>query len=359
VGGRWVTLDNGEWLRKHIPADLIVFGEAESRIAKLVDAGAWAGIPGTDRTGAAPPRGVSADYPILDYRIAEGYRDLTPSVEVSRGCGRKCAFCLEADAPLWALRSPASLAAQIRKVQEAYDAEWPLKMYFECSSFTPSSRWAAAVSAENLGVLWRTEARVDAIAPELMPALASMGLRVLDLGLESADPVTLRRMNKTKDPERYLSAADALLRACHANGVWAKVNIVLYAGESLGSVARTTDWLSERANMIKGVSAGPLIVYRGMRNSHVDFLAEVAELGARPVRSSSLEDDGFAELHLSDEIDNEAAEECARRMSRIFMTHRNYFELKSFGYFPRSLTFDAFEAHLAVRPESEWPFRRA
>jgi radical SAM superfamily enzyme YgiQ (UPF0313 family) len=358
VGGRWVTLDDADWVLSRIPADLVVFGEAEDRITRIATPAEWANIPGTDRVPRWAFRAPPEVYPQLDYDIVEGCTELTPSVEVSRGCGRRCAFCVEADAPFWRLRRVPDLAAQIRAVQNVYNEFAGLKLYFECSSFAASRKWAKELEREQLHVAWRTEARVDALRPDVIPGLARSGLRVLDLGLESASPLTLTRMNKTDDPATYLAAADLLLRACHEHGVWAKLNVVLYAGETKDTVSQTRDWLVQRSHMIKGVSAGPLIAYRTMRKTHHRFLAHITALGARPVDDRALDSEGMAELHLSPEIDRDAAQAYARDISRALMTERDYFDLKSFGYFPRSLTFSRFQAHVDTATQEALPFRR-
>lgn len=234
-----------------------------------------------------------------------------------------------------------------------------IRAFFEASFFSPSTDWILRLRSEfadrQISMKWRTETRVDNMAPSLVRELAKAGLRVLDLGLESASPQQLRHMKKTPNPTAYLRRASDLLKACRDEGVWAKVNVLLYPGEDQHSVSQTAEWLDQHADCIKGVSAGPLILYRYGQATY-DFLNEIGSLGARPVSPGDLDSHGFTELHLSASMSHEDAVGAASALSRSVMSARDYFDLKSFSYFPRDLTFDQFSASLSERNQANLPF---
>lgn len=360
VGGRWVTADDGQWVRQQLPGiDLVVYGTADHFVHRLLDESNWPTVAHTDLS--IVPRvdpGQSQELSRLDYRLLDGFDSFTPSFEVSRGCGRKCGFCAEGGAPLTPIKSAAALADEIQGCQAVY-GDKNIRGFFEASFFSPSSHWISQLgkefSARQILMKWRTETRVDNMAPVQIRELAKAGLRVLDLGLESASPQQLLHMKKTPNPTAYLRRASDLLKACRDEGVWAKVNILLYAGEDWHSVNQTTEWLDQHKDCIKGVSAGPLILYRHGRATF-DFLNEIRNLGARPVSPWSLDSQGFAELHLSERMTNEEAIGAASVLSRSLMSARDYFDLKAFNYFPRDLTFDRFIASLSGRNQSNLPF---
>jgi len=177
--------------------------------------------------------------------------------------------------------------------------------------------------------------------PNTVAALGRSGLKVIDFGLESASPRQLKRMRKADKPEHYLQQASDILRACHDNGIWAKVNVLLYAGEDRDTLAETTDWLETRRDWIKGVSVGPVVVY-GRDSGTLDFMRELQTFGASPVEASSSLLRGYSELHLSSSLSFEEAQHASLQLSKRFMTDRDYYDLKAFTYLPRSYTFEDF-----------------
>ena len=128
-----------------------------------------------------------------------------------------CAFCEERDIRLEKLRAPDLIAAAMAEVQAQYRGG-EIRPYLQASMFAPNVRWsaafAAAMTARDLQIAWRTESRVDALLPAAIGYLAQAGLKSLDLGLDIASPIQILRMRKSGDPDRYLARASELLAAC-------------------------------------------------------------------------------------------------------------------------------------------------
>ncbi|MDP1974447.1 MAG: radical SAM protein, partial [Alphaproteobacteria bacterium] len=230
----------------------------------------------------------------------------------------------------------------------------------EASLFRPSSEWISDIfkqfTARRITLQWRAESRVDAFSPRQVEQLAKTGLKVLDLGLESASYQQLLRMGKTTSPTTYLRRASELLKACHENGIWTKVNVLLYPGETRATLLETTAWLNQHRQYIKGVSAGPMIMYR-YGHASLDFLRQIELHGARVVSESDLDTKGFADIHLSEELSNQDATIAANELARSFMSAKDYFDLKSFNYFTRWLTFERFNDMAVGVPENLLSFR--
>lgn len=128
--------------------------------------------------------------------------------------------------------------------------------YLEASMFAANKDWAKQLFLERkkrgVSCKWRVESRVDKLNPDNIPYLAKAGLKVIDLGLESACYTQLYRMKKTQNAEYYLKKARKLIEVAHDNGIWLKVNILLYAGEDNHTIEETTNWLSKVRCAIKG-----------------------------------------------------------------------------------------------------------
>ena len=339
VGGRWVIGNRPDLLKSMLPeADLIIPGLAEDRIVELLTGAKVLHV------GEAP-KGLS-NASCLDYSLLHHRHLYQPSIEISRGCGMGCSFCQEKDEKLQPLKAPGILVDELKSTLLADDLI-EMTPYFETSMFVPNKRWAdglgAALEQAGMAIKWRTEGRVDSIKPELIPALTASGMSVLDLGLESASPTQLLRMQKTRDPEKYLERASRLLLACAANKVKVKVNILLFAGENDDTITQTLDWLEEHQDCIYGVSASPVIVF-GWPNEADAYLNTLAQFGATRDHSPC---SGVTHINLNERVNYEDSLALARLISSRFMRAGRYYKLKSFSYFPRTYGFNDFLLDMA------------
>ena len=349
VGGRWVVGPDPDWLRSKLPeADLLVPGLAEPTIASLLTS-----TPDVRRLPAPTPSGA------LNHPLVADFERYQPSIEASRGCGMGCAFCEERDIRLEKLRAPGEIADNLAAVARQYRGE-DIRPYFQSSMFAPNIGWgtglAVAIRAAGLQVAWRTESRVDALTPETLACLAEAGMRVLDLGLETASPSQILNMRKAKDPDRYLERASALLKACRDNGVAAKVNVLLYAGETAHTLDETRAFLDDHADCIRGVSVGPVVAYGPPRTAGV-LLREWSASGATPVDPAAAFDCGISMIHLSPALDARSAESASLELSRRYMDADAYFRLKGFSYYSRDYSRADFDRDVAASDASMLPFR--
>jgi len=347
VGGRWVVGTDGSWVRGRIPeVDLVVYGTADDRIAALLSPDRWGQVGGTDLAGPGPPESSGGPFPRLAYKLLDGFDRYHPSIEVSRGCGKGCNFCVERAISRTPPRSPQDILEAVSDCYDVYETR-DLRFYFEASMLSPGHVWARDLGSlfcrNEMAPKWRCETRADAVSPRALEALAESGLQVVDVGLESASPRQLTRMGKAGNPSAYLKAASRFLHGCRDLGIWAKVNVLLYPGEDEGSVRETREWLDEHRDCIKGISANPLVVY-GSGEEGRSHLAYVSSLGAGAVSPMSLEENGYAELNLSRSMDRDQAEYWCLAICREFMDERDYYDLKSFAYFPRRLSYEDFRA---------------
>lgn len=341
VGGRWVVADDRAWIAAQLPdANEFVEGLADEKITQIVG-----GLARRKRVGSSRTR---SGGPALNYELLDGWQDFQPSLEVSRGCGMGCSFCAEAREPLGDMKPAQDLAHEFATIAERY-SHANVHPYLESSFFRPSTEWVRefglALDELDIRLDWRTETRADALSPALIRALAGTGLRVLDIGLESASERQLLAMKKSEKPGTYLRRASRLLKACEAAGVWAKVNLLLHPGETEETVQETVSWLDTHRTAIKGVSVGPTILFRFGTATH-EILREFEELGASEAFPGALDRDGYSHLNLSSGIDHQRAIELSSQLSANFMKPRDYFDLKSFSYLRRSVTWNQYQAFL-------------
>ena len=335
VGGRWVVNNSPDSLRNIIPkADFIIPGLANNIITSIVRAS----LVG----GKLEPQGQDVkSIPTLDYSILFNRKLYQPSVEISRGCGMGCSFCQENTEKLLPLKSPTILVDEVKKTLLTDELNI-MSAYFEASMFVPNAKWCEQLlmtkSKLAIDFKWRAEGRVDVISSALLQELAKSGLKILDLGLESASPKQLLRMRKTKNPNVYLSKASELIKEAFKKNIWVKINVLLTAGETMSSFDETVDWLEKHKKYIKGASVGPVIIF-GLPEVSSWYLHEISKYGATKSHSP---EDGITHINLSKEIDYTRSVELSLDLSKMLMNSNDYYDLKSFSYFSRDYTYKNF-----------------
>ena len=332
LGGRWVLDKNTEWCKnKFKQVDFFCLGCPDESIDKLLDPANWCNFN--------TPQIYNHTFTNFHYKILNNYKIYQPVIELCRGCGQGCAFCLEKKYPTCTQKSATNVIEEAQSIIELYESEH-LNFYFEASMFNPSVQWAEEFrnyyTRKNMKFKWRFTTRVDTLNVKSVEILSEVGLVAIDLGLESASITQLIRMDKSKKPVRYLEKADLLLRKMHQVGVFCKLNLLLYLGETYTTIEETRAWLNERKELIKGVSVNPLIVYLN-GDSTQGFIDEIEKEPTVKVNKISLNQLGYTYTDLSNEINIEDSWKISNDLSSEFMTDEDCLILKNICYTPRPL----------------------
>lgn len=188
----------------------------------------------------------------------------------------------------------------------------------------------SALTADRIHMEWRTEIRVDGLEPEVLSILARAGLRVLDIGLESASASTLTIMNKTKGPQDYLDRASMLLRTARAASLFAKVNFLIHPGDTSETVTESWAWLQDHSEYISGISSGVTIEYPGTPLSI--NLPRYERLYGTAREPHPLSKWGVFNLRPSTQLSHSEAVKLATRIAQSLQTRTSFVASKSFGY---------------------------
>lgn len=313
------------------------------------------------RNGQSAARISAGGLHSLDWSLhALNLKDYAPSIEIGRGCPFTCSFCSLSGAPERLSRSAVDLIRfQLAFWTELWEDLKTVPLYAECPVFFCNERnlndFREAFEPFSSQVEWRVQARVDSIRPSVFPELYRLGLRVIDLGLESASPRMLGLMEKTADPSRYLEKATIFIEAAADAGIGVKLNILLYPGEDDASMSQTEDFVLRNASRIAGIAAGSTIEFPG--TSLGEQLPQLSErFGTSRVFDEQLASAGIYPLNLTRSLSFEQARDWCIRLSRKVMTMESYFNLKRIGYYSPSVSFNDFQAAVAAAPFEGLPF---
>jgi radical SAM superfamily enzyme YgiQ (UPF0313 family) len=332
VGGRWIIDNNFDWIKIRMPnVDTFIKGYGEHCIEDY--------LYEEKKTLEKTPLKKVSPFNELNYYLLHDFEKYQPCIEISRGCGMGCEFCLEGDIKAIPSKKPEIVINEALDTMEKYNSN-TLNFYFQASIFNPSTTWSKEFSKlyrqKELLFNWRFETRVDTLNPDSLSFLASAGLKVIDLGLESASPIQLSNMGKTKDAIEYLGKAEKVLKTAYENNIWTKVNIILYPGETNKTINETLSWLNKNKKFIKGVSVNPLFLYRNGKFTE-PFINTIEKLNDESIEQTELDKNGYMLINLSEEIDIEKAKELSFKISKQQMSIGDYYDLKSVSYYSRRL----------------------
>ncbi|WP_434347630.1 B12-binding domain-containing radical SAM protein [Myxococcus virescens] len=337
----------------------------------------WEALRGCDL--AAPPAGIITRESAVLHGVPPGVsrkelapeyrfkllrlepRSYAPSIEIARGCPFTCSFCSLSGAPAaLELASRKTIQDQLQFWLETWPELERVPIYFECPVFFCTSRnvenYAECLAPFKGRIEWRTQCRVDSVTPEVLPKLHQMGLRMLDVGLESASPRMLELMKKTEgSTEQYLRRAQILIDRAAACGVGVKLNILLYAGENEQSAGETESFIMRNRDKLAGIAAAAAIEFPGSDLGNQLGKLQV-QFGTQRREDARVSSAGIYPLDLSHEFPLERAREWCLNMTRSVTTAESYYRLKRIGYFRPDFSFSEFMQVVHAADPDSLPF---
>lgn len=181
-------------------ADVVVLGEAESNIARLVEDTAAQGVFQGEKISDLD------DLPYPDFSLSsqlESTMRYAP-ISTSRGCPFNCSFCSVTAmfGRKIRFRSPESVLEEL----EMRHKSGHRRFFFYDDNFgvsrERSKTFLEGILKKNLDLRWTAEARVELSKDEeLLKLMARTGCHYLLFGLESINPKTLSSYNKKQSLE--------------------------------------------------------------------------------------------------------------------------------------------------------------
>ncbi len=264
LGGVHATLFPGEVLREG-GIDLAVHGEGEQTAVELLAAVARseplhsiAGIAFRDGSGPRvngkrPPIPNLDDLPLPAYDLLPMGLYSTPfsatgpvtSMVTSRGCPYPCTFCdaFVVHGRTYRAHSPERVVTEIRHLVDEFGIR---EVLFKDSEFTLDRRrvegFCDIMTRGGPRVTWTCSARVNCVDGPLLRKMAAAGCRVIQFGVESADPAVLDALKKGITLEKVREA----FRSTRAAGIETVANLMVGSpGETWGSIEATRRFIRE------------------------------------------------------------------------------------------------------------------
>jgi anaerobic magnesium-protoporphyrin IX monomethyl ester cyclase len=174
------------------------------------------------------------------YHITKlGNRSIT-SVTTSRGCPNNCSFCSSSQffGKQWRWRSVPSIIEEIEEIYFKYNFK---AVAFVDDNFTNNPQrvidLAEEVMRRKLDLWWWNFSRVDTIVmnEEMVRTMARAGAKTIHIGIESANPETLKEFQKSIDPSMVITAINMLK----------KYDFNIFASYVFGGLSDTVNSINE------------------------------------------------------------------------------------------------------------------
>lgn len=216
MGGCHASIQDVETLEAG-HTDVVVRGEGELTIQKLARSEPWEEIEGITykrdgKTTRNPPQQAPVDLHSLKIPRSGGwtrflwFRRSFGAVVSSRGCPHNCSFCTTSalQGRKWRARAPENIARELEQFSEN-----PY-VFFVDDNFTMDPKRVEALcdlmQERGFSFRWACLSRADSIASneKLLRKMFDAGLIALFMGVESANPESLRESHKkqTRDAIR-------------------------------------------------------------------------------------------------------------------------------------------------------------
>lgn len=270
--------------------------------------------------------------PLPHYELYPNYSYFTPFVEESRGCPNKCYFCVNS---LYKDRHYRYKTADkfIRDLDHTLSFFGTEPFYAVLSAnFGVNPRNTAHMLDElkKRKVYWGTGLGVANPWEEYIDKLKEAGLRMLCVGLESASPGILLRMNKTRNPSRYIQRGSQLIQKASELGLNPAVNIMCYVGEDQHTLRETLKFLLDHKDYIHRVDAYSTFEFKGTEISE-HFEVYEKKFGCSRIASEYAENTHVYPLNISGTIDYSTSQSYCELLKLLF-TNEQVAQLKEESY---------------------------
>ena len=151
----------------------------------------------------------------------------------TRGCPGRCTYCFSLFDKCFRIASAKKVFEEIKFLHENYGIDI---INFIDDSFTVNRKrlyeLCDLLIDSKMGIKWTCGTRVDFLDREMIGKMKESGCKMIILGIESAIPKTLLRMNKVlglngvTTPEKYVARADDILRWCEELDMRVGTNIL-------------------------------------------------------------------------------------------------------------------------------------
>lgn len=278
LGGIFASLNAESIISNDLGVDIVVRGEGEKTVVEIVKAVTQKrdlieiqGITFKQNgkilsTASRLPLEISEiptpAYDSIAIKLCHRLK-LPATVETSRGCPYRCAFCTLIDDNVWGRYYREKSISQVIQELKCVKESGFERVEIADASFAVNERRTVALCNElikqNLGLRYRVECRVDLLNRPLLEEMSKAGIDEIILGVERIDPGGLFSMRKTLHPKEWKRRVVSIINEASKLGIITHPVIMLgWSGETLESLGQLIDFT---ISLLKFQNVQPFIAF--------------------------------------------------------------------------------------------------
>lgn len=196
------------------------------------------------------------EFETIDFRLFPNFENFIPFVEESRNCPYSCEFCLNSCVVDRYQTVPIEIFKKnVDILEEIYGTNANANLLAANFGVNTLETKKKLEYLKTKKIKWNIELHVDNNWEEYIEDLKGAGITKVSIGFESGSPTILRLMNKTKNPENYLSRLETLLIKLNDQDIKPSLNLLIDYRETKETLTETLMFLEENKEKIKKVKA--------------------------------------------------------------------------------------------------------
>lgn len=211
------------------------------------------------------------DFKELDFANYPNYEQYIPYVEESRNCPYNCQFCLNSCVGDKYQNVPLSIfKANVDNIEKLYGSNANAILLAANFGVNPKETKKKLEYLKGKKLNWDIELHIDNPWEYYINDLREAGVVKASIGFESGSISTLKKMNKTQNPENYLKRLICLLKKLKEQNVSVNLNLLIDYRENNSTISETLTFLEQHKDLYKKVKANFMFAFEGILKN-IDF----------------------------------------------------------------------------------------
>ena len=255
--------------------DYAVLGDAEYTLLPMIKNIPIQNIPGV--ISRYKPKDNTKSYPKVQFRILDfskypEYLSYIPYAEESRNCPGKCSFCLNSCVIDRYQIVPLDIfIANVNNIEKLYGRTSNAVLLAANFGVNIKHTKEKLNFLKSKNLQWNMELHIDNPWEYYLDDLVPAGISKLSVGFESASTVMLKKMNKTQNPERYLSRLERLLAELNTRNIQISLNTLFDYRETAETINQTLEFLERNKGLYKSAKMNFMFGFEGLSEKTPNF----------------------------------------------------------------------------------------
>lgn len=211
------------------------------------------------------------NFQIINFKKFPQYQKYLPYVEESRNCPFSCQFCLNSCVKDRYQNVPINIFKKnVDELEKVYGENVNANLLAANFGVNYRETKKKLEYLKTKKIKWNIELHVDNNWEYYIEDLKEAGITKASIGFESGSVKTLKLMNKTSNPEKYLIRLEKMLKKLNEQGIKPSLNLLIDYRDDYESICETLSFLEKNKSLINKVKANFMFAFEGILNN-IDY----------------------------------------------------------------------------------------